>query len=72
MAADEGFLGGGEVEDAEGCAGVVWGDGVHGFEGGVYGEAGVDDFPFGDAPAAHDFEGGLIGDEEPVCGGAEP
>ncbi len=72
MAADEGFFGGGEVEDAEGFAGILVADGGECGEEGVYGEAGADDFFFRDAPAAHGFEGCLIGDKEEVGGSAEP
>jgi hypothetical protein len=72
VAADEGFFCGGEVEDAEGFAGILVADGGECGEEGVYGEAGADDFLFRDAPAAHCFEGCLIGDEEEIGGSTEP
>lgn len=72
VAPEEGFLCGGKVEDAEGFAGIVRGDGAEGGEGWIHGEAGLDDFLLGNAPAAHGFQGRTIGDEEVVGGGAEP
>lgn len=72
MLADEGALGGGEVEDAEGVAGAGGSDGGEGFEDGVYGEAGVDDFGGGEVGFFHDFGGLGIGDEPVIGWGAEP
>lgn len=63
---------GGEIEHAEGIARIHGIDGLEPGEGGMDGEAGIDDFFRRKLAADHLGGGGGIGDEPPISGSFEP